>query len=131
MKKLLIIPLLLLMISCSVKKEFVEVPKEVVKEVPVEVIKTEQIKDSIYLKDTLYIRGDTIFKDRVHFKYNTIIRVDTVPKIIKEEKIVPIKEERIVEKKSINWTLSILISIGLLLIALFLKRLLAPTLGGS
>lgn len=101
MKKLLYIALLLSMLSCSPLKEIVEVP--------VEIVRTEYVHDtridSVYLKDSVdrYIKGDTVFiyKERTKYKYlnktDTVVRVDSIPKIIKVEVV---KE---VEVNHIKW----------------------------
>ena len=86
MKKILdLIPLLF--VGCTT-------PKEIIKEVPVEVIKTEYkteyIHDSIYQHDSTYIymKGDTVFKTVDKLKYierrvhDTLITHDTIPQII-------------------------------------------------
>jgi len=71
--------------------------KEVIKEVPVEVIKTEYkteyIHDSIYQHDSTYIymKGDTVFKTVDKLKYierrvhDTLITHDTIPQIVNTE----------------------------------------------
>lgn len=95
MKKLIyIIPFIL--IGCTT-------PKEIIREVPVEVIKTEYkteyIHDSIYQHDSTYIymEGDTVFKTVDKLKYierrvhDTLITHDTIPQIVNTEATV-IKE---------------------------------------
>jgi hypothetical protein len=71
--------------------------KEVVKEVPVEVIreveKTVYVHDTTYTKDSviIYQRGDTIFKEKLIYKYvgktvhDTLRTHDTIPQIINTE----------------------------------------------
>lgn len=71
--------------------------KEVIKEVPVEVIreveKTVYVHDTTYTKDSviIYQRGDTIFKEKLIYKYvgktvrDTLITHDTIPQIINTE----------------------------------------------
>ena len=89
MKKLIyIIPFIL--IGCTT-------PKEIIREVPVEVIKTEYkteyIHDSIYQHDSTYIymKGDTVFKTVDKLKYierrvhDTLITHDTIPQIVNTE----------------------------------------------
>lgn len=112
MRKLLyIIPIIyILLTSCSTKRSIIEVP--------VETIKTEYIHDiridSVFVKDSIdrYIRGDTVFIYKEHTKYkylnktDTIVRVDSIPKII-EKKIV--KE---VEVNHIKWYQETLMWIG-------------------
>ena len=72
-------------------------PKEIIREVPVEVIKTEYkteyIHDSIYQHDSTYIymKGDTVFKTVDKLKYierrvhDTLITHDTIPQIVNTE----------------------------------------------
>lgn len=89
MKKIIyIIPFIL--IGCTT-------PKEIIREVPVEVIKTEYkteyIHDSIYQHDSTYIymKGDTVFKtvDKLKYierrVYDTLITHDTIPQIVNTE----------------------------------------------
>lgn len=89
MKKLIyIIPFIL--IGCTT-------PKEIIREVPIEVIKTEYkteyIHDSIYQHDSTYIymKGDTVFKTVDKLKYierrvhDTLITHDTIPQIVNTE----------------------------------------------
>lgn len=71
--------------------------KEVIKEVPVEVIreveKTVYVHDTTYTKDSVivYQRGDTIFKEKLIYKYvgktvhDTLRTHDTIPQIINTE----------------------------------------------
>ena len=71
--------------------------KEVIKEVPVEVIreveKTVYVHDTTYTKDSVivYQKGDTIFKEKLIYKYvgktvhDTLISHDTIPQIINTE----------------------------------------------
>lgn len=71
--------------------------KEVIKEVPVEVIreveKTVYVHDTTYTKDSviIYQRGDTIFKEKLIYKYvgktvhDTLRTHDTIPQIINTE----------------------------------------------
>lgn len=86
MKKILcLIPFIL--IGCSA-------PKEIIKEVPVEVVKevekTVFVHDTTYTKDSVivYQKGDTIYKEKLVYKYvgktvhDTLIAHDTIPKPI-------------------------------------------------
>ena len=71
--------------------------KEIIKEVPVEVIreveKTIYVHDTTYTKDSviMYQKGDTIFKEKLVYKYvgktvhDTLITHDTIPQIINTE----------------------------------------------
>ena len=90
----------MLLVSCHT-------PKTIIKEVPVEVVKTEYKDvwhfDSVYLKENVYIyqKGDTIFKDSIVKHYiekqvhDTLITHDTIPQIIYQDKII--------EKKVPQW----------------------------
>ena len=112
MKRLLyIIPIILLLfISCSTKKQIVEVP--------VETIRTEYFYDakvdSVFIKDSIdrYIKGDTLFIYNEHVKYkylnktDTVIRVDSIPKFINVEIV------REVEVNHIKWYQKVLMWIG-------------------
>lgn len=123
MRKLLYyIPILfMLLVSCSAQKQMIEVP--------VETIKTEYIHDtrvdSIFVKDSVdrFVRGDTVFIYKEHMKYrylnktDTIVRVDTIPKIVKLETV---KE---VEVNHIKWYQEALMWIGSIMSLLFIGYL--------
>lgn len=111
MRKLLyIIPVLIFLISCSPQKQIVEVP--------VEIVKTEYvyntIVDSVYERDSVdrWIKGDTVFIYKEHTKYkylnstDTVIKIDSIPKIVKIETV---KE---VEVNHIRWYQKALMWIG-------------------
>lgn len=111
MRKLLfIIPILILLASCAAQKQIIEVP--------VETVKTEYIHDtkidSVYIRDSIdrWREGDTVFIYKEHTKYkylnktDTIVRVDSIPKIIKVETV---KE---VEVNHIKWYQKTLMWIG-------------------
>lgn len=111
MRKLLfIIPILILLASCAAQKQIIEVP--------VETVKTEYIHDtkidSVYVRDSIdrWREGDTVFIYKEHTKYkylnktDTIVRVDSIPKIIKVEIV---KE---VEVNHIKWYQKTLMWIG-------------------
>lgn len=78
---------LLMLVGCRSIK-YVEKPVEVEK------IKTEYVKDiqkdSIYIKDSIFIRqaGDTVYNTKVQiknhyiFRNDTVIVVDSIPKIV-------------------------------------------------
>lgn len=118
MKKLLIVIPCLLFIACHA-------PKEIIKEVPVEIVKTEYKDlwhfDSIYLKENVYIyqKGDTIFRDSTHIKYvekqvhDTLITHDTVPKTITITEVV--------EKKVPQWW-PVWIAAGLVFLYILLMK---------
>lgn len=123
MRKLLYyIPILfMLLVSCSAQKQIVEVP--------VEIIKTEYIHDtrvdSVFVRDSVdrFVRGDTVFIYKEHTKYrylnktDTIVRVDTIPKIVKLEIV---KE---VEVNHIKWYQEALMWIGSIMSLLFIGYL--------
>ena len=123
---LLIIPILLLLISCSTKNKIVKVP------VPVETIKTEYIHDlkidSVFVRDSIdrWREGDTIYiyKEHTHYKYlnktDTVIKIDTIPKIVKvkEETIKEVEKKVPVEVNHIKWYQKGLMWIGLISILL-------------
>ena len=100
MKKFILFVIPILLIGCKG-------PKEIIKEIPVEIIKTEYKDiyhfDSIYLHDSIntYIKGDTVYRDKFQYKYiekqvhDTLITHDTIPKTI--------YETQIVEKKVAQW----------------------------
>lgn len=107
---LLILALILLITACSVRREIVEIP--------VETIKTEYIHntkvDSVYVRDSInqWIKGDTVFIYKEHTKYkyldraDTVVKVDSIPKIIKVESI---KE---VEVNKLKWYQASLMWLG-------------------
>ncbi len=94
-KILFIIPILILLTACKPIKEIIEVPVEVVKKEYIHDTKT----DSIYVKDSIdrYIKGDTVFiyKERTKFRYinktDTILKTDTVPKILVKTTVKEVK----------------------------------------
>lgn len=110
MKNILYVLLFFILISCSPQKQIVEVP--------VEVVKTEYVHnntiDSIYIVDSVdrYTRNDTqfIYKNHIEYKYilkkDSIIKVDTVPKIIE------VKTIEKVEVNNIKWYQKALMFIG-------------------
>lgn len=118
MKNLLIVLCALLLLSCSSTRTI---------EVPVETIKKEYIYDtridSIIIRDSIdrWYRNDTvyIYKERVRFKYktrlDTIIRTDTIPKILTVEKEVKVN--------NIYWYQKLLMWIGSLSLALLISYL--------
>ena len=111
MKKLLAVIgiMILILCSCNTTKYI---------EVPVETVKTEYIHDtkidSIFVKDSIdrWIKGDTtyIYKEHTKYKYlfktDTVVKTDSIPKVIKIETV---KE---VEVNHIRWYQKILMWIG-------------------
>ena len=95
MKKLVSIMLAILMLSaCKTTTKIVEVPVEVVKK---EYIHDTKI-DSIYIRDSIdrWQKGDTLYITKWHtkFKYinkvDTLIKTDSIPKIVSVEKKVEV-----------------------------------------
>lgn len=95
--------------------------QKIIKEVPVEVIKTEYqtqyIHDSIYTHDStfIYMKGDTVFNTQYKFKYiertahDTLITHDTVPQIINTE-----TTKTVTKNNSQQWPVWLLLDIVLL-----------------
>lgn len=118
MKNLLIVLCILLLLSCSTTRTI---------EVPVETIKKEYIYDtkidSIIVRDSIdrWYRNDTtyIYKERIRFKYktriDTIIRTDTIPKILTIEKEVKVN--------NVYWYQKLLMWIGSLSLVLLMLYL--------
>ncbi len=108
-KVILMIISLIFLISCTTQK---------IVEVPIETIKTQYIHDtqidSIYIRDSIdrWRNGDTIFIYKEHTKYkylnktDTVIRTDTIPKIVKSEVV----KEVIVNH--IKWYQKVLMWVG-------------------
>lgn len=88
MKKIILFALILSFCSCSSLTKYVEVP--------VEVVRTEYVKqivyDSIYIKDSTerYRFNDTVYIEKYRYKYiysvknDTLIKIDSIPVVIKE-----------------------------------------------
>lgn len=84
-------------------------PKEIIREVPVEVVKEVEKKvfvhDSIHETDTvrMYIKGDTVFQERIKYKFVSSLKHDT----LEIHDTVPIAltttETKYVEKKVPQW----------------------------
>lgn len=118
MKNLLIVLCILLLLSCSTTRTI---------EVPVETIKKEYIYDtkidSIIIRDSIdrWYRNDTtyIYKEKVRFKYktriDTMIRTDTIPKILTIEKEVKVN--------NVHWYQKLLMWIGSLSLVLLMLYL--------
>lgn len=85
----IIVPVILLLASCTSTRYI---------EVPVESIRTEYITstkiDSVFTRDSIdrWIKGDTVYVYKEHIKYqylnktDTVVKVDTIPKIVTVEK---------------------------------------------
>lgn len=89
MKKLLILLIPLMLFSCKTKEIIREVPVEVIREVE----KTVYVHDSIDVHDSVfvYIKGDSVFKEHTKYIYvgktvhDTLATHDTIPQIINTE----------------------------------------------
>lgn len=129
MKRVIILLFVLYtLISCATTRRVVEVPVEVVKK---EYIYDTKI-DSIYIKDSIdrSVRNDTVYlyKEHTVYKYlyrtDTILRVDSIPKIITVETIKEVKTNYLRwYQKTLIWIgiISLLIIIGYLLVKLKFK----------
>ena len=119
MKKLIyLIPLMF--ISCTS-------PKTIIKEVPVEVVKTEYktelVHDSTYVHDStfVYIKGDTVFKTDYKFRYiertayDTLITHDTIPQII------TVENTKTVVKNNPQWW-PVWLALGIVLLYLLITK---------
>lgn len=118
--------LIFLLVSCHSTKE-------IIKEVPVETVRTEYqnvyIHDSIYQNDSIFIfmKGDTVFQTNTKYKYikqqihDTLIQRDTIPQIVNTE------TTKIVEKKVPQWW-PVYVALILFIITPFLIKLLKSKL---
>lgn len=85
-------------------------------EVPVEVIKREYIHDtkidSVYIRDSIdrWQKGDTLYITKWHTKFKYINKVDTIVKTDSIPKIVPVVKE--VEVNHIYWWQKTLMWVG-------------------
>lgn len=126
-KLLLIIPLLFLLAACSVKKQIVEVP------VPVETVRTEYIHDtkidSVFVRDSIdrWMKGDTFYIYKEHTKYKYLFKTDTLVKVDSIPKIIRIQTTKEVKVNYITWYQKTLMWIGaiisLLVIAYIICKL--------
>ena len=68
--------LLVIMSGCRTKERIVEVEREVVKTE----YKTKLERDSVYLRDSVYViqRGDTVWVNKYKYLYKDKLRVDTL-----------------------------------------------------
>lgn len=125
MKKVLLFLIIILSFGCKTKEIIVEVEKQVVKSE----YKTNVHRDSIYLKDSIYIldRGDTVWVNSYKYIYrdklrsDTILKTDTIRSVettIKEVNILtPVQQ---LKNKAFWWFVSIIV---FLLIWVFRKPL--------
>ena len=118
MKKLVFIMLAILMLSaCRTTTKIVEVPVKVVKK---EYIHDTKI-DSIYIRDSIdrWQKGDTLYITKWHTKFKYINKVDTIVKTDSIPKIVPVVKE--VEVNHIYWWQKSLMYIGVLVVIILLS----------
>ena len=109
MKKLVFIMLAILMLSaCNTTTKIVEVPVEVIKKEYVHDIKI----DSVYIRDSVdrWQKGDTLYITKWHTKFKYINKVDTIVKTDSIPKIVPVVKE--VEVNHIYWWQKTLMWVG-------------------
>ena len=122
MKKLVFIVITILLFSaCRTITKTIEVPVEI----PVEVVKKEYIHDtkidSIYIRDSIdrWQKGDTLYITKQHTKLKYINKVDTIVKTDSIPKIVPVVKE--VEVNHIYWWQKSLMYIGVLVVIILLS----------
>ena len=122
MKKLVFIVIATLLFSaCRTITKTIEVPVEI----PVEVVKKEYIHDtkidSIYIRDSIdrWQKGDTLYITKWHTKFKYINKVDTIVKTDSIPKIVPVVKE--VEVNHIYWWQKSLMYIGVLVVIILLS----------
>lgn len=122
MKKLVLIVIAILLFSaCRTITKTIEVPVEI----PIEVVKKEYIHDtkidSIYIRDSIdrWKKGDTLYITKWHTKFKYINKVDTIVKTDSIPKIVPVVKE--VEVNHIYWWQKSLMYIGVLVVIILLS----------
>ena len=122
MKKLALIVIAILLFSaCRTITKTIEVPVEI----PIEVVKKEYIHDtkidSIYIRDSIdrWQKGDTLYITKWHTKFKYINKVDTIVKTDSIPKIVPVVKE--VEVNHIYWWQKSLMYIGVLVVIILLS----------
>ena len=109
MKRLVFVILTILMLSaCRTTTRIVEVPVEVIKK---EYIYDTKI-DSVYIRDSVdrWQKGDTLYITKWHTKFKYINKVDTIVKTDSIPKIVPVVKE--VEVNHIYWWQKTLMWVG-------------------
>ena len=113
MKKLVFIVITILLFSaCRTITKTIEVPVEI----PVEVVKKEYIHDtkidSVYIRDSVdrWQKGDTLYITKWHTKFKYINKVDTLIKTDSIPKIVSVEKE--VEVNHIYWWQKTLMWVG-------------------
>ena len=118
MKKLVFIVIAILLFSaCRTITKTIEVPVEVVKK---EYIHDTKI-DSVYIRDSIdrWQKGDTLYITKWHTKFKYINKVDTIVKTDSIPKIVPVVKE--VEVNHIYWWQKSLMYIGVLVVIILLS----------
>ena len=115
MKKLVFIVIAILLFSaCKTITKTIEVPVEI----PVEVVKKEYIYDtkidSVYIRDSIdrWQKGDTLFITKYSTKYKYLNRVDTILKVDTIPKIISTTIEKKVEVNHIYWYQKTLMWLG-------------------
>ena len=117
MKKLVFVMLAILMLSaCKTTTKIVEVPVEVVKK---EYIHDTKI-DSVYIRDSVdrWQKGDTLYITKWYTKFKYINKVDTIVKTDSIPKIVSVVKE--VEVNHIYWYQKLLMWLGGITIVLLI-----------
>ena len=111
--------LLLIMIisSCKTATKVVEIPVETIKKEYINSIKI----DSVYVRDSIdrWQKGDTLYITKWHTKFKYINKVDTIVKTDSIPKIVPVVKE--VEVNHIYWWQKSLMYIGVLVVIILLS----------
>ena len=99
---------ILMLSACKTTTKIVEVPVEVVKK---EYIHDTKI-DSVYIRDSVdrWQKGDTLYITKWHTKFKYINKVDTIVKTDSIPKIVPVVKE--VEVNHIYWWQKTLMWLG-------------------
>ena len=117
MKKLVFIILIILMLpACKTTTKIVEVPVEVIKK---EYIHDTKI-DSVYIRDSVdrWQKGDTLYITKWHTKFKYINKVDTLIKTDSIPKIVSVEKK--VEVNHIYWYQKLLMWLGGITIVLLI-----------
>lgn len=99
---------ILMFSACKTTTKIVEVPVEVVKKEYIHDIKI----DSIYIRDSVdrWQKGDTLYITKWHTKFKYINKVDTIVKTDSIPKIIPVVKE--VEVNHIHWWQKTLMWVG-------------------
>ena len=115
-KNLMLLISLILCISCKSSTKIVEVPVEVIKKEYVHDIKI----DSVYIRDSVdrWQKGDTLYITKWHTKFKYINKVDTIIKTDSIPKIVSVEKK--VEVNHIYWWQKLLMWLGGITIVLLI-----------